>query len=75
MKAPSNAKVVWGFSKISSMVKGYIFHSRYIDSTEKDSLIGQLEKIENTLQDAIKRENGTIPFPPSHMKKIEKARK
>lgn len=36
--------------------------------------MNQLDSINETLQDAIKREGGVIPYPPSTFKKIQKTK-
>jgi hypothetical protein len=72
---PSNAKIVWGFSRIVPYLKHMIYTSRYINTDDKDGLMNDLEKMLDTLNDVVKREGNIIPYPPSFHKAIEKQKK
>ncbi len=62
-------KVVWGLGKMTKHIRSVILSSRFIPTDEKEPLIGQYEKIVDTLSDAINRESGAIPHTPEYLKK------
>ena len=62
-------KVVWGLGKMTKHIRAVVLSSRFIPTDEKEPLIGQYEKLVDTLSDAIKRESGAIPHTPEYLKK------
>lgn len=73
--APTNAKIVWGFGRLIPYLTAFIYRSRYINTEDKDSLVKIFNKLKDTLEDAIKRENNFIPHPPSYFKKAKETAK
>ena len=67
----SREKIVWGFRKIVSLVKGYVRSSTHIPTADKDGLIRQLDELVETLEDAQTRAAGSSPYTPAQLKQMK----
>lgn len=70
VRAPSRAKVIWGFARIAHYVKSYIHSSPFIPTDQKDTLVKQLLRLVAILSDAETRAHGRVPLAPSVKKQL-----
>lgn len=69
-----NSRVIYAWSKLLPLLKRRIYSTLYLDTSQKDGLIRDLDALNATLHDLQSRAKGNLPLTPAQAKKNKEAK-
>lgn len=63
-----DGRIILAFHKLLPYLKQLVLQSRFIETENKDGIISDLEKLNDTIRDAYRRSVGTVPYTKKQLK-------